>query len=177
MPPSMTFLLGLSAFAKWAWWLIPLVLYGLWHLAGLIYGRDRIRYRKNEILLKLPVFSEIIINLEMCKYLRTLSIMISNHVEIIKTVRIAGGIIQNPVIAEDFKPVIAKLKGGAKLSAALKDNRFLPREMIPMLRVGEESGTVGEMLTRISGNLESETRIRIKRLLSLFEPVVIVFLA
>ena len=46
-----------------------------------------------------------------------------------------------------------------------------------MLRVGEESGTVGEMLGKIAGNLENATRIRIKRLLSLFEPAVIVFLA
>ena len=46
-----------------------------------------------------------------------------------------------------------------------------------MLRVGEESGTVGEMLGNIAGNLETDTRLRIKRLLSLFEPAVIIFLA
>jgi len=47
----------------------------------------------------------------------------------------------------------------------------------PMLRVGEESGTVGDMLAKIAGNLENDTRLKIKRLLSLFEPAVIVFLA
>ena len=177
MPGSMNFLLAVSTFAKWAWWLIPLLLFGGWKITEKFYGKEKLQYRKNEFLLKVPVLSGIMINLEMCKYLRTLSIMISNHVEIIKTVKIAGGIIHNPVIAEDFKSIVAKLKGGAKLSAALKDNRFIPREMVPMLRVGEESGTVGEMLTRISSNLESETRIQIKRLLSLFEPAVIVFLA
>ena len=46
-----------------------------------------------------------------------------------------------------------------------------------MLRVGEESGQLGEMLANIAGNLESDTRTRIKRLLSLFEPAVIIFLA
>ena len=46
-----------------------------------------------------------------------------------------------------------------------------------MLRVGEESGTVGEMLGNIADNLEADTRMKIKRLLSLFEPAVIVFLA
>ena len=43
--------------------------------------------------------------------------------------------------------------------------------------MGEESGTVGEMLMKIAGNLENDTRLKIKRLLSLFEPAVIVFLA
>jgi general secretion pathway protein F len=46
-----------------------------------------------------------------------------------------------------------------------------------MLRVGEETGSVGEMLERIATNLEQDTRTRIKRLLSLFEPAVIIFLA
>ena len=70
-----------------------------------------------------------------------------------------------------------KLKGGDKLSGAFRGNPYLPTSLTPMLRVGEESGTVGDMLTKIAGNLESDTRLKIKRLLSLFEPAVIVFLA
>lgn len=49
--------------------------------------------------------------------------------------------------------------------------------MVPMLRVGEESGTVGEMLSKIASHLENDTKLKIKRLLSLFEPAVIIFLA
>ena len=69
------------------------------------------------------------------------------------------------------------LKRGDKLSAALAGNRFVPASMVPMLRVGEESGTVGEMLAKIASHLENDTKLKIKRLLSLFEPAVIVFLA
>ena len=72
---------------------------------------------------------------------------------------------------------LLKLKGGDKLSAALAGNRFVPASMVPMLRVGEESGTVGEMLAKIASHLENDTKLKIKRLLSLFEPAVIVFLA
>ena len=53
----------------------------------------------------------------------------------------------------------------------------MPRETVPMLRVGEESGNVGDMLVRIADNLENDTRAKIKRLLSLFEPAVILLLA
>ena len=53
----------------------------------------------------------------------------------------------------------------------------MPRETVPMLRVGEESGNVSDMLVRIADNLESDTRAKIKRLLSLFEPAVILLLA
>ena len=113
----------------------------------------------------------------MCRYLRTLAILIGNHVEIIKTVRIAGKIIRNPIISASFSHVDKKLKSGEKLSAALSGNTYLPPGTIPMLRVGEESGTVGEMMDGIAARLENDTRQKIKRLLSLFEPFVIIFLA
>lgn len=177
MPPSMNFLLGVSAFASWAWWLIPCAAVGIWTGLKRFFGAEAFHYNYNKFLLSLPLFGRIIVDLEMCKYIRTLSILIANHVEIIRTVKISGRIIHNPVIAKAFADIARKLKGGAKLSAALAGNRFVPSGMVPMLRVGEESGTVGEMLSRIATHLESDTRLKIKRLLSLFEPAVIVFLA
>lgn len=177
MPPSMNFLLGVSAFASWAWWLIPCAAVGIWTGLKRFFGAEAFHYNYSKFLLSLPLFGRIIVDLEMCKYIRTLSILIANHVEIIRTVKISGRIIHNPVIAKAFADIARKLKGGAKLSTALAGNRFVPSGMVPMLRVGEESGTVGEMLSRIATHLESDTRLKIKRLLSLFEPAVIVFLA
>ena len=177
MPPSMNFLLGVSAFASWAWWAIPLAAVGTWAGLKRFFGAEVFHYNYSRFLLSLPLFGRIIVDLEMCKYIRTLSILIANHVEIIRTVKISGRIIHNPVIAKAFTDIARKLKGGARLSAALAGNRFVPSGMVPMLRVGEESGTVGEMLSRIATHLESDTRLKIKRLLSLFEPAVIVFLA
>ena len=177
MPPSMNFLLGVSAFASWAWWLIPCAAVGIWTGLRRFFGAEAFHYNYSKFLLSLPLFGRIIVDLEMCKYIRTLSILIANHVEIIRTVKISGRIIHNPVIAKAFADIARKLKGGAKLSAALAGNRFVPSGMVPMLRVGEESGTVGKMLSRIATHLESDTRLKIKRLLSLFEPAVIVFLA
>ena len=177
MPPSMNFLLTVSAFASWAWWVIPCLVAGAWTGLKKFLGEEAFRYNYSRFLLSLPLFGRIIVDLEMCKYIRTLSILIANHVEIIRTVRISGRILSNPVVAKAFSDISRKLKGGAKLSAALAGNVFVPAGMVPMLRVGEESGTVGEMLSRIASHLENDTRLKIKRLLSLFEPAVIVFLA
>ncbi len=177
MPPSMNFLLTVSAFASWAWWVIPCIVVGTWTGLKKFLGEEAFRYNYSRFLLSLPLFGRIIVDLEMCKYIRTLSILIANHVEIIRTVRISGRIISNPVVSKAFGDISRKLKGGTKLSAALAGNVFVPAGMVPMLRVGEESGTVGEMLSRIANHLENDTRLKIKRLLSLFEPAVIVFLA
>ena len=176
-PPSMRFLLGVSEFAKYAWWMIPLACMGFWYALKKMIGEEELKFKLAGQMIKLPLFGRIAIDLEMCKYVRTLSILTGNHVEIIRTVRISGKIISNPVIAKAFASIDRKLKGGDKLSAALAGNPFVPSGMTPMLRVGEESGNVGPMLEKIASNLENDTKLKIKRLLSLFEPAVIVFLA
>ena len=140
-------------------------------------GERELKIALSRLVLKLPLFGRIVVDLEMCKYIRTLAILIANHVEIIRTVRISGKIISNPTVSAGFAEIDRKLKGGDKLSAALAGNRFIPAGMVPMLRVGEESGTVGEMLSKIASHLENDTKLKIKRLLSLFEPAVIIFLA
>ena len=177
LPSTMVMLNGVSTFFAWAWWTVPLGVILLWVLLKRLVGENELRWRWSSFVIKLPLLGRVLIDLEMCKYIRTLAILIANHVEIIRTVRIAGRIVSNPVIARSFDGVDRKLKGGDKLSGAFRGNPYLPAGLTPMLRVGEESGTVGEMLTKIAENLENDTRLKIKRLLSLFEPAVIVFLA
>lgn len=177
LPPSMEILVGVGNVFRWLWWLLPLLLIGGYWGLKYYFGAEKWRYIIGKMMIKLPLAGKILVDLEMCKYLRTLSILVGNHVEIIKTVRIAGKIISNPAIAAGFEGIDRKLKAGEKLSSALKDNKFIPKSTASMLRVGEESGQVGEMLGNIAGNLEVDTRTRIKRLLSLFEPAAIIFLA
>ena len=177
LPSSMTFLMGASTFFFHALWLLPVSLILIWLILQKYWGKELFHYRLSQLKLKLPMFGKVMIDLEMCRYIRTLAILLANHVEIIRTVKIAEKIIVNPVIADGFLNIDRKLKGGEKLSAALTGNRFIPAEMVPMLRVGEETGSIGEMLGRIASNLEMDTRAKIKRMLSLFEPAVIVFLA
>ena len=177
LPGTMQMLTSVSSFAAWGWWAIPLAIFLVWTILKYSLGAEELHWKLCSLAIKTPLLGRVMIDLEMCKYIRTLAILIANHVEIIRTVRIAGRIISNPVIARSFDGVDRKLKGGDKLSGAFRGNPYLPPGLAPMLRVGEESGTVGEMLLKIAENLENDTRLKIKRLLSLFEPAVIVFLA
>ena len=68
MPPSMNFLLGMSAFASWAWWLIPLLVILTWVILERMLGRQKLRYKVSSFTLKLPLLGRIIADLEMCKY-------------------------------------------------------------------------------------------------------------
>ena len=177
LPGSMRILNSVGRVLSWLWWSLPLVCVGGWFFFKHQLGAAEWKRRVGGFLIKIPLAGKIMIDLEMCRYLRTLAILICNHVEIIRTVRIAGRVISNPVISAGFDGIDRRLKGGEKLSAALRENIFVPRSTASMLRVGEESGQVGEMLSSIAGSLDSDTRQRIKRMLSLFEPLVIVLLA
>ncbi|MBE6359058.1 MAG: type II secretion system F family protein [Lentisphaerae bacterium] len=177
LPASMQILNNIGGVLSWLWWSLPLVCIGGWYFFKHQLGEAEWKRRVGGFLIKIPVAGAIMVDLEICRYLRTLAILIGNHVEIIRTVRIAGKVVSNPVIAGSLDGVDRRLKGGEKLSATLKDNRFLPQSTASMLRVGEESGQVGEMLDNIATNLEADTRQKIKRALSLFEPLVIILLA
>ncbi|MBQ4328831.1 MAG: type II secretion system F family protein [Lentisphaeria bacterium] len=177
LPDSMRILNSIGGVFKWTWWSLPLICIGGWFFFKHQLGAAEWKRRVGAFLIRIPVAGRIMIDLEICRYLRTLAILIGNHVEIIKTVKIAGRVVSNPVIASGFDGVDRRLKSGEKLSATLKDNQFVPRSTASMLKVGEESGQVGEMLDNIAGNLEADTRQKIKRALSLFEPLVIILLA
>jgi len=176
IPGSMQILNSVGNALSW-WWLVALLGIGAWYFFKHQLGEREWKKRVGAFLIRIPLAGRIMIDLEISRYLRTLAILIGNHVEIIKTVRIAGRVISNPVIASAMDGIDRRLKGGEKLSATLKDNKFVPRSTASMLKVGEESGQVGEMLDNIASNLESDTRQKIKRALSLFEPLVIILLA
>lgn len=176
-PGSMVFLLTLSSVMTWLVLAGIPALIGGWIVLYKAVGRAVIVEWKNALLLKLPIFGTLSVKLEMSKFIRTLAILMSNHVDLIKTVRISTRVIQNTIIRQSFAGLEGKLKSGEKLSASLQGNEFIPAGMVAKIRVGEESGEVGQMLERVAGHQEEETRRRIKRLLSLFEPAVIVFLA
>ena len=177
LPGSMVFLMNMSDVVVFG----SLTLVVLAIVAPLVLrqmlGKERLAEIKAQIILSLPLFGALHTAVEMGKFVRTLAILISNHVDIIKTVRIAGKVIQNPVIRGSFNELEHKLKSGLKLSAALDGNKFLPKGLASRLRVGEESGTSGAMLMKAASHVEEDTRRQIKRLLSMFEPLVIVGLA
>ena len=150
---------------------------GGWFGSIAYFGKKAVYQWRSNLFTRLPVFGKILIEIEIGRFVRTLAILISNHVDIIKTVRISEKVIQNMVIRDSFNVLEPRLRGGEKLSAAFSGNPYLPPGLASKIRVGEESGEVGPMLARSAEHLEEGTRRKIKRLLSLFEPIVIVFLA
>jgi len=159
------------------WWLWLILAAVLAFLISRIRKGGRIADWWNKTILKIPLFGELLILTEISRFLRTLAVLIQNHVHLLSTMQIAVNVLVNPRIARTFADVPPELKGGARLSAALSKSVYVPKHALQMLSIGEESGNMGGMLNQVADHYEEMLRTKIKRLLALFEPVVILFLA
>ncbi|MDD3118903.1 MAG: type II secretion system F family protein [Victivallales bacterium] len=177
LPLLTKILLNISNAFIWLWWLWPLLIGGVIVFWSKRKQNGPVRDWWDRMVLKLPLFGQLIRDTEMSRFIRTLAILIGNHVHLLKTIRIATRVIGNGVIAASFDRVTADLKGGRKLSVALSRTPYVPKLALQMLMIGEESGNQGEMLDHVAEEMENALRIRIKRLLAFFEPAMILTMA
>ena len=176
--PALTgIMVGISDFLVSFWWVLPAAVLLTVLLNALVGGSLRWQRFRDRIVMKMPVTGGLIVAVQISTFIQSLSVMVGKNVHLLSAVRIARGTIANRVLFDSFAEVEARLSEGERLSATLGGNPFMPRGTGAMLRIAEESGDVGEMLRRISGELQENIRLRVKRLLALLEPVIIMVLA
>ena len=176
MPLLTKIMLNIGIFMQSCWFIWPVLIVLIVYLYK-ASARGKLKSLKDRMMLYIPVLKSVIISVQVGRFIRTMSIMVKNNVHLLPTVKIARQVIENDTIRNSFFALENDLRGGTRLSASLAESPFMPRGSIAMLKIAEESGDLGDMLERIADETEEETRIKVKRLLALLEPVVIIFLA
>jgi len=169
-------LLHISGFSRTYWWLLPV---GLLLLAILVFQArkdGRVRAMFDEWILRVPIAGKLVLLSNLARMARTMSILMRSGVHLLDTVAIANKVIQNRTLSQSISGLSGELRQGQRLSSALGHSRYIPQFMLRMLAVGEETGGVDSMLERVAERYEEDLKRGIKRLLSLFEPLVIVVL-
>jgi type II secretory pathway component PulF len=170
-------LLGLSALAKGFWWVIPLLLAVVAVLAVQVARESSsVRAAFDRWVLGVPVASRLVLYANLARLSRTMATLMRSGVHLLDTVSIATRVVQNQTLAHSLGGLAAELRQGQRLSDALAQSRHIPAMMLRMVAVGEETGVVDAMLDRVADRYEADLRRLMKRLLSLFEPVVIICL-
>jgi len=148
--------------------------------AGWIIRRQledpRGRRRWHARFLNLPLAGAIITRVEVARFARTLGTLLHNGVPVLKALSIVKDSIGNQVIADGIERVAGSLKEGQSLAEPLAEAALFPPFAIHMIRVGEESGRLEELLMQVASIYDRETQVTIKRTLSLLEPVLILVL-
>ena len=177
LPLLTKIMVSLSNITISLWWLWSAVIAGIFIFVSKVKQGGRTREWWHKKILIIPLFGKIIETMEVCRFIRTLAVLMKNHVHVLDTVRIASRVINNYEIAQSLSNVPSELQHGKTLSAALHKSDFIPKAAVQMLQIGEQSGNPGEMLDEIATQLEDELKMKIKRLLALFEPTMILFMA
>lgn len=164
-------------FVRTWWWaiLLALVLYVVWfrrHLA-----RPAVRKRWDERLLRMPLVGDLVVKIEVARFARTLATLLGNGVTLLAGLSIVKETLGNMILAGALDGVTARLREGKGFGAPLAETGLYPRLATQMILVGEESGRLEEMLTRVAEVYDREVQVSIKRLLAFLEPVLILTLA
>ena len=177
-PPLPTqLLIELSGMLRSYWFVLPLLGAGIIAFIHNVRSGGACKKYFDRAVLKIPLLKEIVIENEMCRFISTLAILIESHVHLLSSVKIAVNTLNNSLVTESLDKVAEELRSGKKLSETLCRSEYVPKNTIQMLKVGEESAEVGKMLGRCARQLERNITNRIKRLIAIYEPAVIIFLA
>jgi general secretion pathway protein F len=173
MPLPTQILLGLSnALAKY-WWVLVV------GAVGLVYGfRHWVRQPRGRLTwdhwrLRFVIIGDLIRKVEVANLARTLGTLLRSGVPMLQALGIVRQIIGNQVINRAVGEVEVGAREGAGIAAPLGRTGVLPGLALQMITVGEETGRLDEMLLSVADHLEKEIRNRLKRLVSLVEPVMI----
>ncbi len=160
-------------------------LYGLWLVLGLValfficrhLLRDPGRKRRwHRALLKIPGISRVLIAMDTARFASTLSILMASGVPLLEALRIAGKVLTNLVLREDSEKVAERVQEGSSLNKALRQSGRFPPMMVHMVASGEASGELETMLERSATNQERELEMTLGTMMSLFEPLMVVFM-
>ena len=168
--------IGVSDFIKYNIIYIAVV------IGGGVYGFKRyIRTQKGRkkvdgILLKLPVFGIILKKVAIAKFSRTLGTLIKSGVPILQALETVAKTSGNKVIEEIILDSMKSIKEGGKISEPLKKNDIFPSMVVQMIAVGEETGSLDNMLFKIADFYDQEVDAAVKGLTSMIEPLVMVFM-
>lgn len=176
IPVSTRILLDISSLLRNYWWVILGAMVPA-YFALRRYGRSPAgRLKMDERKMRLPVFGELIRKIEVARFARTLGTLMKSGVPILQALDLVKNIVGNQVIVQSMEKVHGRVKEGDRLSKPLAEARVFPPLAIQMITVGEETGRLDEMLLRVAENYEKVVRNLIKRMISLLEPAMILFM-
>jgi type IV pilus assembly protein PilC len=140
------------------------------------YGTPQGRMVMDTIILKLPVLGILMRKIAVARFTRTLGTLISSGVPILEGLDITAKTAGNAVVEKALNSVRKALEEGKSLTEPLKESQVFPGMVTQMIAVGEQTGAMDAMLSKIADFYEEEVDAAVKDLLTALEPVMIVFL-
>jgi type IV pilus assembly protein PilC len=176
LPLPTRVVMGLSRFLKGYWYLMLGGAVTAVFLYRRYVSKPNGRLRIDRILLKVPVLGDVLRKSAVSRFTRTLGTLVSSGVSILDGLEITAKTAGNRVVQDAIMESRSSIAGGDTIAAPLKKSGVFPPMVISMISVGEQTGGLDEMLSKIADFYDEEVDAAVSNLLSLLEPVMIVFL-
>jgi type IV pilus assembly protein PilC len=163
-------------FVAW-WWLLTVAVVGGIIAFGVVYKRSSgLRYTIQRLSLKVPVIGGILEKAVIARWTRTLQTMFAAGVPLVEGLEAVAGASGNAVYAQATRRIQQDVATGTSLTNAMTSTNLFPSMVLQMTQIGEESGSLDNMLGKIADFFEREVDDAVAALSSLLEPLIIVFL-
>src|SRR5579859_2706490 len=176
MPLPTRIVIGASYALQHFWWLFIGVAAGAFFGIKYYYTTPPGKLQIDSLLLKAPVLGDLLRKSAVSRFTRTLGTLISSGVSILDGLEITARTAGNMVIHNAVLESRASIAGGDTIAAPLQKSKVFPPMVISMIAVGEQTGGLDEMLTKIADFYDDEVDAAVSALLSLLEPIMIVVL-
>ena len=162
-----------AAFIKVYGWLLVVLVVGTVFFLRRWAATEEGMISLHQRMLKIPVAGGIIFEFEVSKFARTVGTLLGNGVSLLKAISIAIDTVNNRIIKDALQVLPPAVKAGKRMSTALADTEMFTPMVIQMIRVGEESGSLDQMMLELAKVFDGKVQSGIKRGLALLEPVLI----
>ena len=176
LPFSTMILMGMSRYSIRYGWVIIIAFIALFFLYKRIRKDKNIAVKMDQKILKLPLVGNLLWKIQVSRFARTLGTLLENGVPLLKSMDIVKDVLSNQYLANILIDIKANVKEGASLTVSLAQRGFLPEIAVHLLKVGEETGNLDQMLLKVADNFDNDAEQRMKRLVTMIEPMLIVLM-
>lgn len=158
---------------------IPVVVGVLALIFGIryIFKAPKARRRTYFVLHRVPVLGPLLTRIAISRTLQTIGTLLSGNVPIIQALEHGARVAGDPLIEEAYLEARARIEHGANLSDSLGSSPYFPQTLIQMIAVGERTGRLSSLMNSSAAHMETEVDSRLKALISVIEPLMIVLMA
>jgi len=176
LPLTTRILIEISGILKSSWWLFLFLVAGGVILFRYIKKTAKGRHTIDKIFLRLPLVGPLVKKLAVARFARTLGSLLENGVAMLSALDIVKNIVGNVIIADSVESSAREVEKGYGLGKALEADKVFPYLSVQMIQVGEQSGELEAMLSKIADVFENEVESTMVSLTSLLEPLIILIM-
>jgi type IV pilus assembly protein PilC len=174
--PTLVVMAISDAFVAWWWAIFGVIGGGLWFFFYTWKRSLKMQASMDRLILQIPVFGPLVRKATIARWARTLSTMFAAGVPLVEALDSVGGAAGNHVYLSATKAIQREISTGTSLTVAMQNTQVFPSMVLQMTAIGEESGALDAMLSKVADFFEAEVDDAVAALASLMEPVIMVVL-